>query len=1047
MTQATVPATAPSEARARPHLLGRRIELSWVNPPASAFAGAGAQVGVRVVRRERTFPLGPDDGTVVYDESGPVVERLSDRGLAPLIRYYYTVFAFDGTSYHAGDGSVASALATDEYGLGERLYRMLPAVHQREDRPPRADELRELAPETLEGLRALPPELRGTGQLRRFMAAAGSTLGLMRSTAEGLRQLHDVDRVPPQYLPLLAAFLDWRIDRTLPLYAQRNEARAAPRLYRTVGTVPNLRAIVTRYTGWQTRVAEYAQHIARSNQPAQGNLFALRETTSGWRGADEAADLLGFGPGNTEATGGVGTPATLVGGVAGPFRLRPGMVVTVAADGLLPVTVRFQPGDAASLAGATTAEVAAALDRELPDLAVTARADGRLELRSQTGDGAPALRIEAEETSLVSLDGAPGGRLATVATGPGAFRVFYAVADPLEPVDDRAARRAAAGQPFARPPVPGEVGGDGPAPVQESPWLPAAPLSRLRTKAFRQGRWGDSTEVFPGTTVAAGEPAAAPLPPAGPGTPPSVLLVWTEDPGTATARLRHATGTLGTPRPAVLVGERSAPLPVPHRGLLVVRREVGPAVGMQFARADFADPGAPTAAEVANVVNARLAGSVVASVAPGGRLRLESVAANGDARLEIDLGVSTAAAALGFGEDNHAATGDWGDDIAWGPAQEVQPTPSGRLADLAAVADSAGVVIAYARHDGAAWQIRVRRWDGSAWSPEEPLSAGPLSSREPTLGRDDSGQIWIVWARQGDADPGRWSLRRRVRDPATGVWDAETKVTTAPAAGGGDREPALLLAPGAQPRVFYRSDRAGGQDLWQLGIGGGAPAAVTAGAPGDTWPAPVPVGDELWLLHRSDRSVAHARAGGRPALDTGTLRRYAGTTSVALSDLDRLRRLQAWDDLVAYTPNRPEGEAASPLADDELYTRGTVGLYLIQTATGLLDRAMAERVRTVLGRFVPENVRTVVRLAPTPDIERVYPPGADLVERHLDRHPDIDHLLGTDERTAVVLPGWAVLTSARLSTPPPPDPRAGGVSADAGELASLRWRSHAQPPR
>ena len=1046
MTQTAELSRAPSAASARPHLLGRRIELRWTNPPASAFAGAGSQVGVRVVRRERTFPLGPEDGTVVYPDSGPVVDRLSDGGLAPLTWYYYTVFAFDGTDYHAGVGSEASALATDEYGLGERLYRMLPAVHQREDRPPRADELRELAPETLEALRVLPPELRGTGQLRRFLAAAGSTLGLMRSTAEALRQLHDVDQVPPEYLPLLAAFLDWRIDGTLPLYAQRNEARAAPRLYRTVGTVPSLRAIVTRYTGWQTQVAEYAQHIVRSNHPAQGNLFALRETAAGWRGADEAADLLGFGPGNTEATGTAGTPATLVGDVAEPFRLRPGMALTVAADGGLPVTMRFQQGDASSLTNATAVEVAAVMGRELPDLAVVARPDGRLELRSQTGGAGSALRVLPDETSLVTLDGAPRGRLATVATGPAAFRLFYPVADPLEPVDGRAIRRAVAGVPFARPPVPGEVGAGGPTPVQERPWLAAAPVARLWTKTFRQGRWGDSVEVFPDATTAAGEPAAAPLPPASAGAPPRVMLLWLEAPGTAAARLRHAVGMLDAPKPATLVGERSSPLPVPHRGLLVLRRDPGPPVGMQFARADFADASAPTAAEVANLVNARLGGSVVASVAPGGRLRLESIAANGDARLEIDLPMSTAATALGFGVGNHTAAGDWGDAIAWSPAQDIQPVPPGRLADLAAVADGSGVFLGYARHDGTAWQVRALRWNGTGWGSDEALSAGPLSSREVTLGRDETGRVWAVWARQGADDPGRWSLRRRVRDPGTGGWDTETEVTSVPASGAGDREPALQVSPGSQPRVFFRSDRAGGQDLWQLTIGG-VPAAVTVGAAGDSWPAPVDAGD-LWLLYRSDRSVAHGRVGGGQALDVGTLRRYAGTTSVVLTDLDRLRRLHAWDDLVAYTPNRPQGEsAASPLGDDELYTRGTVGLYLIQTASGLLDQPMAERLRTVLRRFVPQNVRTIVRLAPVADIEHVYPAGADLGESFLDRHPDIDHLGPTDERAAVVLPGWAVLTSARPSTPPPADPRAGGVSANAADLTSLRWRSHARPPQ
>ncbi|TNH27815.1 hypothetical protein FHG89_17070 [Micromonospora orduensis] len=426
---------SPTRVRAVPRLLGREVELSWTNPPVSAFGG-GFLLGVRVVRRERTFPLDPDDGVVVHDESAPVVDRLVDAGLTPLTRYYYTVFSYDGTDFHAGDGARASALATDEHGLGERLYRLLPAVHQREDRPLRPDEVHALAPEVQEALRVLPPQLRGAGQLRRFLTAATAPLGLMRSTAEALRQLHDVDRVAPEYLPLLAAFLDWRTDRTLPVYSQRNEVRAAPHLYRGVGTVPNLRSIVTRYTGWQIQVAEYAQHITRAHHAPQQNVFALRETGTGWVAAGDAADLLGFAPPNT----GAGS-ATVTGTTSGPFALRAGMELTVSTDGAGPVTARFARGDAVNLGAATTAEVAAALNRQFDHLTATALPGGRLRLDAHGG----TLRVEAPESSLVTLDGAPRGRLSVVPAGSSAFRLFHAVADPLGPVDNRAARRAVAG--------------------------------------------------------------------------------------------------------------------------------------------------------------------------------------------------------------------------------------------------------------------------------------------------------------------------------------------------------------------------------------------------------------------------------------------------------------------------------------------------------------------------------------------------------------------------------------------------------------------------
>lgn len=971
MSQIAFAGRAPVATVARPHPQGRRIVLTWTNPPAAAFDGGGL-IGIRIVRRERGYPLHPDDGVVVL-AGGQVTDRFTDIGLEPLTRYYYTVFAFDGSQHFTGESSRANALATDDYRLPERLYRLLPAIHQREDLPVRPEQLSTLDPELAQALRRLPPELRGAGPLRRFLAAAAAPLGLMRSTAEGLRQLHDVDRVPPEYLPLLGGFVDWLTDRSLPLHSQRNEVRSATELYRTVGTVPSLRGIVTRYTGWRVRVAEYAQHLTRTNHPPQGNLFALRETAGGWRAADDAAELLGFGPGNTDSTGG-----TLVGSLPGPFALRPGMTLAVEVDGGGITVARFGPYDAANLTTATTAEVAATLARQLPDLSVQAGPDGRLRLERPAGQ----VRVEPGETSLVTLAGAPRGRLAVVPVTGSSFGVFYPVYDPLTPQRDRAARRAAAGQRPARPPVPG----DPPRPAADGdPWLPAAPLARVHYQPFRGGSWGGSVEVATG-----GDPAAARLPAAGPGGAERVMLIWVEQPGTAGARLRYAVGTGRQPRPAVLVGRRGSPLPVADGDFLVVRDGSGAARAAQFAGTDFADPAAPSVTDVVNALNLRLAGTATASVAPGGAVRLESIAAGGDARLTVDLPHSTAARALGFEDGNHTATGDWGDQLDWGAPEELAAVPPGWLADLAAVDTPAGVLLCYARHDGAAWQVRAVEWDGAGWSGDEPLTTGPLSNREPALARDAGDRVWLAWTRQGALGGAGWSLRLRSR-PAGGVWTAEEPLTANPGDQlAGDREPALSTPAGQPPRVFFRSDRGGGMDLWETTVGG-AESLVRPGPAADSWPAPVTVGGTLWILHRSDRSVPLASAGSRPAEETGTLRRYAGSTSVVLSDLDRLGRLRDWDDLVSYTPDAPAGApVAAPLRDDQLYTRGTVGLYLTQPVPDLLDESMAERLHTVLNRFLPVNVRAVVRLAPDADIESLNPPGEATAESSADELADTD---------------------------------------------------------
>jgi hypothetical protein len=135
---------------------------------------------------------------------------------------------------------------------------------------------------------------------------------------------------------------------------------------------------------------------------------------------------------------------------------------------------------------------------------------------------------------------------------------------------------------------------------------------------------------------------------------------------------------------------------------------------------------------------------------------------------------------------------------------------------------------------------------------------------------------------------------------------------------------------------------------------GGAPAPVTVGAAADGRPAPVTVAGAQWLLHRSDRSVGYGTAGDVGAPDTGTVRRHSGSTTVVFGDTARLGALGGFDDLVAYTPQRPEGGRPG---DDEVYTRGTVGLFLDAEP----DAGTAARLDAVLGRFLPINVRAVLR--------------------------------------------------------------------------------------
>jgi phage tail-like protein len=1048
-----------TDVRAVPHILGYGIDLKWRNP--SGDSGEPPLAGLRILRRERTFPLDAQDGQQVYD--GPAIMSFRDRGLLPLVTYYYTVFAYDNSSprrYTADDRSRAAALSTADYNLVERLYNLLPAAHRRADLlgPAEREELARLSPGVLEELAALPAALRERGPLRRFFQAAAAPLNTMRSTAEGLRHLYDLNAAPPNFLLPLAHWIGWELDRTQPVSAQRNEIKFAPPLYRQTGAVPTLRALVTRYSGWDCRVAEFVQQLSRSNLPAQLNVFASVRRGAEWCGADDAALVLGFGAGNDESHGAspvppqtVGTSARLVGSAAQPFALRPGTEFGISANGRLPARVRFQPGDFADITRAAAAEVAATLNRLLPDVVASEEVNtagqrtGRLVLKSISTGAGSSLHVEKSTSSLLTLEGAPRGRLSPCAddtTGaPPRMRLFYETFDPLAPAIEREALRAiggAAGGSSSKGATPGLD--------DDETYLPSRPLGRIRYKTFRNGVWGESYQIAE-TGEAQGDPAAVQLKTltaAG----ERLLLAWIESPHTNSSRLRYAFGRTQTLSPAALVGQHGQPFKVTPGTYLVFRGSWPEAETFQFVEKDFAS--APdsqgvtaSAAQLAAILQSRLK-RVVVEVTTNGALRFRTQVSGGDQRLALDLSLSTAAASLGFDAANAAAVGDWGDVIVWSAPGDVPGGAPGRHADLHALVDSNGVVwLFWSRHAGGMWRVVCARREGSTWLSGETLSKALVSGREPCAALDSQNRIVLVWSSQSPGaapQDDTWILSRRIYTPATKIWDSEVNITTPPEElkRVTDREPGLALTSDGKLRLFFRSDCSGGKDLWhfpntdanalpdvQTTPDATRPDPLLLGGAADQTPTPFVVApDTLWLFFRSDRSIspsglerrATAAVPPRSSLveEVGTLRRYAGATSVVPSDESRIKRRRLWDDLLSYTPQAVGDDEV--LTEKDYYTRGTVGLYLTQAVTDSpLSQQTAKRLLPVLEQFLPINVRAVVILAPRVDSEYIYD-GTKVLPADTfrgDKYPAVEYYAGLRETALTLkLQGWEIIYSA-----------------------------------
>lgn len=205
--------------------------------------------------------------------------QLTDQQLEAEQVYYYALFEEDPVSGEfRGDLTWrAMAMATGRYGFAERLYQLLPALYQQYDEP--------------------DPAVRDQGQLRRFLQVFGPALDQVRSQAEGLRGRHDTGEVRSDLLPHLARWIGWEPDLTQNEMVQRNDIRFAPEIYQTLGTIPNIRALVNRATGWDCRVREFVHNIFLTNAPESlhlWELWALRNNGAAWSDPTPVTRTEGF---------------------------------------------------------------------------------------------------------------------------------------------------------------------------------------------------------------------------------------------------------------------------------------------------------------------------------------------------------------------------------------------------------------------------------------------------------------------------------------------------------------------------------------------------------------------------------------------------------------------------------------------------------------------------------------------------------------------------------------------------------------------------------
>lgn len=218
-----------------------------------------------------------------------------------LCRCYRLEVGGDGPGPRRAD---ATAVPTRVHGHSRTLYQLLPTVWRRDDGPPPGR-----GPAT-DRIGAIPESRQDAGPLRRLVDVFGIATDHLRSRADGLRTLHDIEAVDPRHLPHLAHLMGWEIFADRPIAEQRHAIRYASRLYGLTGTVAGVQLWAKRLTGWDVELAELRENVLWTNDP--GGEWSPTASGSGSldTGDDEVMARLGRHDDQADYTYDTGTGPT-----------------------------------------------------------------------------------------------------------------------------------------------------------------------------------------------------------------------------------------------------------------------------------------------------------------------------------------------------------------------------------------------------------------------------------------------------------------------------------------------------------------------------------------------------------------------------------------------------------------------------------------------------------------------------------------------------------------------------------------------------------------
>ena len=874
---------------------GGRIDLSWLAPTQSEFPNFR---GVRIFRRESTHPAA-GGAPILDDNTSPPGATASfiDSALKGNTVYYYSIFAYDNDGKLSAP-VLASAYSTEPYESGDRLYDDLPGLYAQFDTstPPAVSDL--------------DPDDRTKGQLRRLIELFGLQFDLMRSFAAGTRDFADVDRVDGSLIPLLADWLGWQTDFTLPLVKQRNEVRYAPHFHRTTGIAANLRATLNRLTTWDAQVKEFVHNVFVTNAPEQLLLQETERTGTVWPEKPEIQLVT----------------------LDVAYRGRPAVLNTL--DGR--VLLFYHARQSLARQGSTLASEQwqvwfKSFDRTAWEPAQRVTFDGEMNRHpsvAQTPNG--NIWVFWTRYPVKPTDGPPTNKLLLLSAGRSAHTPLLRGAN-VEPFP------LADGNDFKISIDDGSTVIDRAVPFHPEDFVDITKATSAEVAALLNRELpGVDATVEEGSIVLTSATAGA----------TSKLTLPASPVATALGLSGPATGA--DPTSAQLTGG-TGPFALVDKDALVIRVDSLPANAVVFTAGSF------TAAQVAAAINNVFPGLAKTDA---GKLKLVSPTVGASSFLSIDVDGSTAASKLGFAaslpgagaglENTQPAvmTDNSGNIWAFWVSRPTLVRPSIST-------------ISYNRFDVAA----------NAWGAVKTLTVGPdiepAVAFDPGNGAPGQGRIWVAWSRKKTND--HWNIFHctTTKIDFAGLADADwVQTELAPAPPDYDRvEPAPVFVSTNRVELYFSANRNDGWHVWFNTLSP-APAAdeqqVTHGQ--FTCRAPAAIarsggGVRLWFRNNSSQVYTSPSYPASQTIDA----RYAGATTADTRNAVKMGLRGNLVDVLRYTYDTGKRE-------DDWYARDTVGIYLTpDTDNSQLILRTQSTLANVVRLFLPIQVRAVFV------IQQVYP--------------------------------------------------------------------------